>query len=232
MWVPLGSCPLQVSLVPETIPVFLLGGQLRPRPRTCCCCGRCAELRAVPTTPGKRSLPRVPRTAEGRSGSAGPAAGPPGTWGRAASGTEPSAPSGLGEVAPAPRASSGAHPPPRQHFGSRISPTVSENPLPGSVTGPGEGLEATAGPRAGAQDAQPRSAAAPAARRAPPAAPPLRPRRLLPWPRCPAPSPPPLSHKEPEMAAARGSLHTPDLQPPAPRAALEPYLPALEYPAS
>lgn len=58
-------------------------------------------------------------------------------------------------------------------------------------------------------------AAAPAARRAPPAVPPLRPRRLLPWPPCPAPSPRLLSHKEPEMAVARGSLRTPDLQPPA-----------------
>lgn len=73
----------------------------------------------------------------GRRGSAGPAAGPPGTRGRAASGATPSAPSGLGEVAPAPRASSGGHPPPRQHFGSRISPDMSKSPLPGSVAGRG-----------------------------------------------------------------------------------------------
>lgn len=210
-----GSWPLQVPLVLKTILVSPWGGRLRPRPRTCCCCGRRGDLRAVPAPPGRRSLPRAPGTAEGRRGSAGPAAGPPGTRGRAASGATPSAPSGLGEAAPAPRASSGAHPPPWQHFGSRISPNMSKSPLPGSVAGRDKGPEATAGPRAGAQDAQPRSAAAPAARRAPPAAPPLRPRRLLPWPPCPAPSPWLLSHKEPEMAVARGSLRTPDLQPPA-----------------
>lgn len=166
-----GSWPLQVPLVLKTILVSPWGGRLRPRPRTCCCCGRRGDLRAVPAPPGRRSLPRAPGTAEGRRGSAGPAAGPPGTRGRAASGATPSAPSGLGEAAPAPRASSGAHPPPWQHFGSRISPNMSKSPLPGSVAGRDKGPEATAGPRAGAQDAQPRSAL-----RRPPAAPRPRPR--------------------------------------------------------
>lgn len=132
-----GSWPLQVPLVLKTILVSPWGGRLRPRPRTCCCCGRRGDLRAVPAPPGRRSLPRAPGTAEGRRGSAGPAAGPPGTRGRAASGATPSAPSGLGEAAPAPRASSGAHPPPWQHFGSRISPNMSKSPLPGSVAGRG-----------------------------------------------------------------------------------------------
>lgn len=93
------------------------------------------------------------RRGRGEKGQHRPVARPPGTRSRVASGAKPSAPSGLGEVAPAPRASSGAHPPPRQYFGSCISPVVSESPLPGSVAGPGEGPEATAGPRAGAQDA-------------------------------------------------------------------------------
>lgn len=172
-------CPWSPRLLFGVSPVSFLGGRLRSRPRTCCGCGcGCrAEVRAVPTTPGRRSPPRAPGVAEGRRGNARPAAGPSGTRSRAASGAKPSAPSGLGEAAPAPRASSGAHPPPRQHFGPCNSPEVSKSPLPGSVAGPGEGPEATAGPRAGAQDAQPRSAAEPAARRgpAPPpaAAPPL-----------------------------------------------------------
>lgn len=95
-----GSWPLQVPLVLKTILVSPWGGRLRPRPRTCCCCRRRGDLRAVPAPPGRRSLSRAPGTAEGRRDSAGPAAGPPGTRGRAASGATPSAPSGQGEAAP------------------------------------------------------------------------------------------------------------------------------------
>lgn len=89
--------------------------------------------------------------------------------------------------------------------------------LPGSAAGPGEPPEDTTGPCAGAQDALP-GWAPPAAALAPPSAPPLRPPRLLLHPRCLAPSPPRLSHKEQEMAMARVSKwaplrgqHIPDL---------------------
>lgn len=139
--------------------------------------------------------------------------------GRASPAAVLSTPPGLGEEVPAPRAFLRPRRHPQQHPSPHAGPKACQHRLPGSAAGLGERPEATAVARAGAQDALPGSALL-RPRWAPPSAPPLHPPRLLLRPRCPAPSPLRLSHKEQEMAAARVSgraplrgRRVPDLQP-------------------
>lgn len=140
----------------------LSGPRLPPRPRTCCCCGRCAgapprvgaSLQGV-RAPGPRVGGRGKGTARGLEPSNRGFRGPSG---RASGGAAPSAPRRLEEGVPAPRASSGLHHRLQQHPSPRAGPKARERRLPGSAAGPMEPPEDTAGPRGGAQDALPGSA--------------------------------------------------------------------------